>query len=99
MRAPNTKFDLERLEKLSDVQQMSPAEYREAWAWTHLMLRTTPEAKQALLAYLQELRSNTRPSAMKPRLERAFPALDDALRRHLADLDLGKPRNTTTAAN
>jgi len=99
MRSPGTKFDLDRLEKLSDVQQMSPAEYREAWAWTHLMLRTTPEAKQALLAYLQGLRSNTPPGPMKPRLERAIPALDDAVRRHLAELDLVKPRNPTTAAN
>src|SRR5262245_55823178 len=28
--------DLARLEQLTQVQQMSPAEYREAWAWTHL---------------------------------------------------------------
>src|SRR5205823_11063107 len=33
------KPDLSRLEQLSQVQQMSPAEYREAWAWVHLMLR------------------------------------------------------------
>lgn len=99
LRSPNAKFDLDRLEKLSDVQQMSPAEYREAWAWTHLMLRTTPEAKQVLLSFLQELRSNSRPSSMKPRLERAVPALDDAVRRHLADLELGKDRNPTTASN
>jgi hypothetical protein len=93
------KFDLDRLEKLGDVQQMTPAEYREAWAWTHLMLRTTPQAKQALLSYLQDLRSSKGPGPLKPRLERAFPALDDAVRRHLADLDLGKPRSTATASN
>jgi hypothetical protein len=93
------KFDLDRLEKLGDVQQMTPAEYREAWAWTHLMLRTTPGAKQVLLAYLADLRSNSRSGPLKPRLEREFPVPDDAVRRHLADLDLGKPRNATTAAN
>lgn len=99
MRTQAAKFDLDRLEKLADLQQMTQAEYREAWAWTHLMLRTTPEAKQVLLAYLQELRTNGRPGPLKPRLERAFPSLDDAARRHLADLDLGKPRNPATAAN
>lgn len=99
MRASTTKFDLDRLERLADVQQMTPTEYREAWAWTHLMLRTTPEAKQALLAYLQELRTNGRPGALKPRLERAYPNLDDSVRRHLADLDLGKPRTPATASN
>src|SRR4029077_11331288 len=30
--------DLARLEQLSQVEQMTPAEYREAWAWVHLML-------------------------------------------------------------
>lgn len=99
LRASTQKFDLERLERLADVQQMTPAEYREAWAWTHLMLRTTPEAKQALLGYLADLRSNGRPGPLKPRLERAFPKLDDAVVRHLADLDLGKPRSPETAAN
>ncbi len=99
MRTQSAKFDLDRLEKLANLEQMTPAEYREAWAWTHLMLRTTPEAKQVLLAYLQELRTNGRPGPLKPRLERAFPSLDDAARRHLADLVLGKPRNPATAAN
>lgn len=99
MRSPSTKFDLERLERLADVQQMTPTEYRESWAWTHMMLRTTPEAKQALLSYLQDLRTNNRPGSLKPRLERALSAPDEALRRHLADLDLGKPRDPATASN
>ena len=30
-------------QQLLDVQQMNPAEYREAWAWVHLMLRSEPE--------------------------------------------------------
>lgn len=92
------KFDLDRLEQLSDVQQMTPAEYRESWAWVHLMLRTTPQARQVLLDYLQELRSNPRPAAMRPRLNRVFLSLDEALQRHLADLELGKPRSGATAS-
>lgn len=99
LRNGTAKFDLDRLERLADVQQMTPTEYREAWAWTHLMLRTTPEAKQALLSYLQDLRTNSRPGSLKPRLERAFSNLDDSVRRHLADLDLGKPRSPATASN
>lgn len=85
------KLDLERLEKLGEVQQMTPAEYREAWAWAHLMLRSTPQARQALLAYLHELRSNPRPGPLKPRLAQAFLSLDEALDRHLAELDLNRP--------
>ncbi|MCS7046443.1 MAG: DUF1570 domain-containing protein [Gemmataceae bacterium] len=90
------KCDLERLEKLSDVNQMSPSEYREAWAWTHLLLRSTPQAKQVLLQYLQDLRSTPRPGPLKPRLEQVFLNLEDALQRHLADLDLVRPAATAT---
>jgi hypothetical protein len=89
-------LDLDRLERLSEVQQMAPAEYREAWAWTHLMLRSTPQAKQVLIGYLQELRTNSRPGPLKPRLEKAFLSLDDALQRHLAELELN--RSKTAAA-
>jgi Protein of unknown function (DUF1570) len=85
------KFDLDRLEQLSDVQQMNPAEYREAWAWTHLMLRSTPPARQALVSYLQELRTNPHPGALRPRLEKVFLSVDPALERHLASLSKTRP--------
>ena len=87
--------NLDRLEQLGEVQQMSPAEYREAWAWTHFMLRSTPPARQALLAYLQELRTNPRPGPLKPRLAHAFLSLDDALQRHVVDLDLNRPKTAS----
>lgn len=97
MRGKN-KFDLERLEQLQDVQQMNPAEYREAWAWTHLMLRSTPQARQVLVTYLQDLRSGARPGALKPRLEKVHAALDTALERHLAGLAVkGKAVNSAAA--
>jgi hypothetical protein len=97
LRQPGVKFDLARLEKLTEVEEMSPAEYREAWAWTHLMLKSTPPARQVLLAFLQELRTNPHPSPLKPRLERVFANLNEALARHLADLDLNKPRSTAAS--
>ena len=84
------KFDLDRLEQLSDVQQMNPVEYREAWAWTHLMLRSTPQARQALVSYLQDLRGNPRPGPLRPRLEKVFLSTDTALEQHLANLGLAK---------
>jgi hypothetical protein len=80
-------FDLARLEQLKEVHQMSPGEYRESWAWVHLMLRSTPQAKQALLAYLQELRVNPEPDPLRPRLASAFVSLEPALQSHLTELD------------
>jgi len=81
------KPDLARLEQLSQVQQMTPPEYREAWAWTHLMLSGKSEAKAVLLAYLQQLRTNPNPGPLQPRLVVALPDLEDALDKHLARLD------------
>src|SRR5438874_1216814 len=76
------KPDLERLEQLNEVHQMTPAEYREAWAWVHLMLHGTPEAKKTLVGYLRELRTNPRPGPLRPRLTAVYPVLETALLRH-----------------
>jgi hypothetical protein len=79
--------NLARLEGLHDVKDMSPAEYREAWAWTHLMLRGGPEAKRVLLDYLRELRSNPQPGPLRSRLVAVWPRPEEALRDHLTRLE------------
>jgi Protein of unknown function (DUF1570) len=96
LRHPETRFDLARLEQLTDVQQMTTAEYREAWAWVHLMLRTTGPARQSLLAYLQELRTNPQPGPLRPRLAAVLQPPEAALLRHLGDLDSAKTRASGT---
>jgi hypothetical protein len=78
--------DLSRLEQLNQVAQMTPAEYRESWAWVHLMLRGPSEGKIALLAYLQQLRATPTPGPLQPRLTAAVPGLTDALEMHLGQL-------------
>ena len=50
--APN----IERLETLQGVQQMSPRDYRESWAWVHYFLHGPGEGRAVLLAYLGDLR-------------------------------------------
>jgi hypothetical protein len=82
--AADFKPDLERLESLTQVQQMNPAEYREAWAWVHLMLRDKPEARAILLEYLQQLRTNPNPGPLQPKLVKVFPSLGGALEKHLS---------------
>jgi hypothetical protein len=89
------KPDLARLERLSNVGQMNHVEYREAWAWTHLMLRGKPEAKAVLLAYLQQLRTNPNPGPLGPRLANVFKSPERAFEEHLAALEeAGLPRTT-----
>jgi hypothetical protein len=94
LRQASTKFDLDRLETLREVDQMAPAEYRESWAWVHLMMRSTPQAKQALLGYLQELRTNAKPSPIRPRLAPAFFSLDAAVQAHLNEMDRKLPKTS-----
>jgi hypothetical protein len=81
------KPDLARLERMKQVDEMNPAEYREAWAWVHLMLNSKPEARTALLSYLQQLRGTRHPGMIGPKLEKVFAELDKALADHLTTLD------------
>jgi hypothetical protein len=46
---------LPRLEALSDIRQMTPRDYREAWAWVHLFLNGSSPEKSILLTSLTEL--------------------------------------------
>jgi hypothetical protein len=80
--------NLARLEGLDEVKQMTPAEYREAWAWVHLMLRGRPEAKPVLLAYLQQLRTTSTPGPLRPRLAEVLAAPEESLSNYLSRLEL-----------
>jgi hypothetical protein len=90
LREAGFRPNLARLEKLSEVEQMNPPEYREAWAWVYLMLHAGPDARAVLLAYLQQLRTNPAPGALQPKLAQVFPSLDDALDELLVKLDSEK---------
>jgi hypothetical protein len=90
--------DLARLEGLKEVEQMTPAEYREAWAWAHLLLRSHPEAKTALLSYLQQLRGLRHPGALRPQLAKVFPDPEATLEAHLARLESAPARDERALA-
>jgi hypothetical protein len=79
--------DLARLEKLALVKDMSPADYREAWAWTHLMLKGSPPVRNVLLTYLQELRHTRDPGPLEPRLAAVVTSPEIALKQHIAHLE------------
>ncbi len=80
------RADLERLERLTEVDQMKRPEYREAWAWVHLMLHTTPQARAALVGYLQQLREKSNPGPLRSKLVEVFPSPEEAFSDHLAKL-------------
>jgi hypothetical protein len=87
LRKDSVVLDLAALERLDQVPQMGRAQYQESWAWVHLMLRDSPQAKLVLLSYLQQLREPTPPGPLLPRLRQIYPNPSDALARHLAAFD------------
>jgi len=86
LRKPTFIPNLARLEGLTQVDQMKQPEYREAWAWVHLMLRGVPESRNALLMYLQQLRQVPGPGALAPRMASVFADPNAALMGHLTRL-------------
>ena len=74
------KPDLTRLEGLTEVKQMTPAEYRESWAWVHLMLRDKPEAKAVLTNYLHQLHLNAGPGPAGAEAGRRVPVAGRGVR-------------------
>lgn len=91
------KLELARLERLRQVDEMNPAEYREAWAWVHFMLNSKPEARTALLSYLQQLRGSRHPGMLGTKLEKIYPDLEKALSEHLSALDTELARERADA--
>jgi hypothetical protein len=75
--------DMSRLEKFGQVRQMEKPEYREAWAWVHLMLRSSPAARSVLLDYMQQLRRDPNPGPLYPKLKEAIGDPTAALADHL----------------
>jgi hypothetical protein len=51
------------LESLSDIRQMTPRDYREAWAWVHLFLNGSSSEKAILLTLLSQ--SNEAPNKLR----------------------------------
>jgi hypothetical protein len=83
--------DLTRLEPLEKVEQMTPANYRESWAWVHWFLRGNKELRPILLAYLQQLRVTDRPGPLRPKLASVAASPEEDLRRHITGLEFSAP--------
>jgi hypothetical protein len=80
--------DLARLERLGEVRQMEKPEYREAWAWVHLMLRGDAVAHKVLREYLQLLRTNPNPGPLLPRLREVMIDPEQELADHIEKMEL-----------
>jgi len=87
--------DLTRLEGLTQVAHMERAEYREAWAWVHLMLRGKPQARQTMLTYLHQFKNGGTTGKLAPKLQDVHPVLVESLAEHLSQVELPKLARTS----
>lgn len=73
---------LEELESLTDLSRMGKAEYRDAWAWTHLMLHGPPALGVELRSYLRDLAAERETAPLSRRLRAREPNLSRTLVDH-----------------
>lgn len=78
--------NIARLEALTSAAEMTQLDYAESWAWTHMMLRSTPQARAALQGYLTQLREKGTADPLSQRLAAVMPDPHAALVRHLESL-------------
>jgi len=90
--------DLSRLERLTDVAEMKQPEYRESWAWVHLMLRSNPSARKVLIQYLHALRQTPGPGPLSPKLNEVYPEMNLTLTSHVQHIPIPSASVATSSA-
>jgi hypothetical protein len=80
---PGTVASLERLEQLTDLQQMGRAEYTQARQWVSGLLHASSGSRQILLEYLHDLRRHQVPTPLSVTLrEQGLPDTRPAIGAH-----------------
>jgi hypothetical protein len=77
--------DLDRLERMHDLGQMSAADYRESWLWVHYLLHHSPETKRLLVEHLVALRRGEKRTLME-KFKTVDPTIDAGILEHLTSL-------------
>jgi hypothetical protein len=83
-------LSLARLEGMTRIEEMTPAEYREAWAWVHFLLHSEPEARTVLLDYLRSMRTTEKPGPLYTKLCALYKSPEEKLEAHLQRLDTNR---------
>ena len=80
------KPNVQRLEALTSVADMTQLDYAESWAWVHFLLETTPARRALLCQHLQDLRENGACPPLSLALRKQDPAPDRALLEYVRGL-------------
>ncbi len=79
------------LESRRTVREMSPRDYREAWAWAHLLLNGNDADRAVLKAYLSSLRDQPAGPPLSARLAQSDALKHGALRAHVDAIPTPQP--------
>lgn len=98
--AENWKPDLNRLENLADIRQMTPGDYRESWAWVYSFLAEPGSKKAILLGFLRDAPERRAQSSLSARLKADGAATDGAaLAAYMSALRDQRKSGAATAPN
>jgi hypothetical protein len=73
---------LEKLEKETDLSQMTSTDYLYAWAWVHFMLHGSAAAHEELAKFLGEIRADAPYGLLSRRLAARLPDVDHSFCTH-----------------
>ena len=73
---------LNELESRGDLAEMSPEDYRTAWAWVHFMFHGPRVAHAELVQYLADIKAERPTPPLGIRLERNLPNLNQQFLAH-----------------
>lgn len=76
---------LESLEALERVDQLTSEDYRSAWAWVHFLMHGPEAVQTEFRQYLNQLATNPNARRMSERLRARMPDMDVQLIRHLQE--------------
>lgn len=78
--------DVTRLERIEEFSQMQRFDYQESWAWMHFLLHSSPDTREVLLGYLEELKTNPKPGNLSARLKLEYPEYSARFAAYVATL-------------
>jgi hypothetical protein len=73
---------LDKLEKETDLSQMTSTDYRYAWAWVHFMLHGPAEAHEELTRFLGDIRADVPYGQLSQRLALRLENVDHSFEAH-----------------
>lgn len=91
------KPDVSRLERIEEFSQMQRFDYQESWAWMHFLMHSSPDSREVLLGYLEELKTNPKPGLLSVRLKQEYPEYQARFTNYVATL--GTQRVVVEAAS